>query len=121
MLMRILVLALGFSVVVSAADVSGKWKGSMLGRDGNTRDVSFQFKQAGEKLTGTVQGPMGSDVEISSGSVKGDEVKFQVKFAFGDREFTMNYDGKVSGNEIVLKTQREGTSRATELTLKRIG
>ena len=114
MLTRILVLSLALGAsMLSAADVTGKWKGAMSGRDGNNREVSFQFKQDGEKLTGSLQGPMGNDVDISNGSVKGDVVKFQVKLAFGDRDFTMSYDGKVASGEILMKIQREGAPRAT--------
>lgn len=101
------------------ADVTGKWKGAMPGRDGNTRDIAFQFKQDGEKLGGTMVGMMGNDVAISDGTVKGDDVKFTVKMAFGDREFTMNYEGKIAGDEIQLKMVREGAPRAMEINLKK--
>jgi hypothetical protein len=115
-----LALVLAASAVLSlGADLTGKWKGAMPGRDGNTRDIAFDFKQEGDKLGGTMVGMMGNSVPISDGSVKGDDVKFTVKMAFGDREFTMNYEGKVAGSELQLKMTREGAPRAMEINLKK--
>jgi hypothetical protein len=106
-----LALVLAASAVLSlGADLTGKWKGAMPGRDGNTRDIAFDFKQEGDKLGGTMVGMMGNSVPISDGSVKG---------AFGDREFTMNYEGKVAGSELQLKMTREGAPRAMEINLKK--
>ncbi|MCE5311295.1 MAG: hypothetical protein LLG20_26960 [Acidobacteriales bacterium] len=107
-----------FVVTALAADVSGKWVGTSQGRDGKTRETTFNFKVDGEKLTGTVSG-RGGDREISEGKVTGDEISFAVKVSFGDREFKMLYKGKVAGNEIQFTVQREGGERTTQMTAKR--
>jgi hypothetical protein len=105
-------------VAASAADVSGKWVGTSQGRDGKTRETTFNFKVDGDKLTGTVSARMG-DREISEGKITGDEISFAVKFSMGDREVKMLYKGKVAGDEIKFTVQREGGDRTNEMTAKR--
>jgi hypothetical protein len=109
------------SVAMLGADVSGKWKGSMPGRDGNTRDVSFNFKADGSKLSGTMMGPMGRETEISDGKVDGDNISFNVKLDLNGTAMTIVYTGKVKGEEIDMKSQREGAPRSTEFTVKTAG
>ncbi|OYW12282.1 MAG: hypothetical protein B7X34_02055, partial [Acidobacteriia bacterium 12-62-4] len=76
--MRFVVLTLAFALSVFGADLTGKWKGSMPGRDGNAREISFNFKAEGAKLTGTMMGPMGNEIEISDGKVDAQDVSFKV-------------------------------------------
>ena len=109
------------SLTLQAADaaVAGKWTAQVPGRDGQTRDVTFNFKTAGDKLTGTMSGRQG-DVEITDGKVKGDEVSFNVKMSFQGNEMKMVYKGKLSGDELKLTRTREGSDRPpAEFTAKR--
>lgn len=93
----VLFLLAAFSAV--AADVNGKWVSEMKTRDGQVRTSTFEFKADGEKLTGTVSGARGS-AEISEGKISGDDISFVVARKFQDREFRMQYKGKVTGDEI---------------------
>lgn len=90
-----------FALVVSAADVSGKWTAQVPGRSGQMREMTITLKASGQTLTGTVSGRQG-DTEISEGKISGDDISFKVTTQMG----TMTYTGKVSGNEIKFK--REG-------------
>jgi hypothetical protein len=103
-----------------AADVSGVWKAQMPGRDGETREVTFNFKQSGETLTGTTSGFRGADVQISDGKVSGDEISFTVVREFQGNTMKMLYKGKIVGGEIQFKMQREGSDREREFTAKKV-
>jgi opacity protein-like surface antigen len=106
------------AVVVQAADVTGKWTGAVPTRDGGTREATFNFKQDGEKLTGTMTGPQG-DIELKDGAVKGDDVSFNVALSFGGNDVKLNYKGKVAGDEIKFTRTREGADQKQEFTVKR--
>jgi hypothetical protein len=41
------------ATLMSAADVTGAWKGEVKGPDGDSFPLTFNFKQDGAKLTGT--------------------------------------------------------------------
>jgi opacity protein-like surface antigen len=106
------------AVVVQAADVTGKWTGQVPTRDGGTRDSTFNFKQDGEKLTGTMTGPQG-DIELKDGAVKGDDVSFNVALSFGGNDVKLIYKGKVAGDEIKFTRTREGADQTQQFTVKR--
>ena len=53
-----------------AAVVTGAWKSEVKGPDGNSFPLTFNFKQDGTKLTGSVSSP-GGDIDISDGKVDG--------------------------------------------------
>jgi hypothetical protein len=108
------------AVTAMAADVSGVWKAQMPGRDGETREVTFNFKQSGETLTGTTSGFRGADVQISDGKVSGDEISFTVVREFQGNTMKMLYKGKIVGGEIQFKMQRDGSDREREFTAKKV-
>jgi hypothetical protein len=104
--------------VAAAAGVTGKWVAQVPGRDGQTREVTFNLKAAGERLTGTMSGRQG-DVEITDGKVKGDEVSFDVTMSMQGNAMKMTYKGKVAGDEIKFTRHREGSDRTSEFTAHR--
>ena len=116
-LFLILTVALAlFTTGAFAADITGKWTAETKGRDGETRTQTFDLKQDGSKLTGTVSSPMG-DSQISDGKVDGDNVSFVVKMERNGNEMKMPYTGKVSGNEIQFKVESPRGTR--EMTAKK--
>lgn len=104
--------------VAWAADVSGTWKAQIPTRDGSTREMTINLKQAGSSLTGTIGGPQG-DTPIANGKVSGDDISFTVVRSMGGNEVKINYNGKISGNEIKFVQTREGSERKTEFTAKK--
>jgi len=100
-----------FATVSFAADVNGRWEGTVSGPDGDFQ-IGFNFKVDGAKLTGTVEGPNG-EVPIDEGKVEGDHISF--KTHFDDSE--INHEGTVSGDTIQLKV--EGPWGEWEMVLKR--
>ena len=112
-----LVLA-GISLVY-AAGIDGKWIAQVPGRDGQTRETTFNFKVEADKLTGTVSGRQG-DTAFSDGKIKGDEISFIVTANFGGNEVKILYKGKVAGDEIKFTRTREGSDQpGQEFTAKR--
>ena len=106
-------LAFAATLALQAADISGKWTAQVPGRDGQTRETTFDFKVEGEKLTGTTSG-MGGDQPISDGTVKGDAVAFTVVANFQGNEVKLLYKGTVAGDTIKFTRQREGGDRVSE-------
>ena len=95
------------ALTLQAADVSGQWSAQVPGRDGNMMDTAFNFKVAGEQLTGTMENQYG-EREISDGKVSGDNISFTIHIEFNGNEVTLIYTGKVSGNEIKFHRERKG-------------
>ncbi|PAW93261.1 glycoside hydrolase [Mucilaginibacter sp. MD40] len=65
------------------ADLNGKWNGTIATPDGNSIDVSYNFKVDGDKLTGSAVSPMG-EVALDNGKIKGDEFTFSVNVSGTD-------------------------------------
>jgi hypothetical protein len=102
-----------------AANVDGKWTASMPGRQGNTQEVTFNFKADGSKLTGTMATPRG-EMEIKDGKIDGDNISFNQTFERGGNSMTLVYKGKVSGDTIEFTREMQGGDRpAQKFTAKR--
>ncbi|HZZ27712.1 MAG TPA: hypothetical protein VFE46_06855 [Pirellulales bacterium] len=93
-------------------DVSGAWEATFKDEAGNDLLLKFDLKLDGEQLTGTVKSPQG-DGTITHGTVKGNDVSFDVEFG----NETIKHKGLLSGNEIKLIVNGFGTQ--WDLTLKR--
>ena len=114
----LLFLLLG-AAVAFAADVSGKWVAQVPGRNGNTREVTFNLKADGSGLTGTISGRRG-DMPISDGKIDGDNLSFTQTLEFNGNSVKFLYKGKVSGDEIKFTREREGgEGEPAEFTAKR--
>jgi hypothetical protein len=110
--MRNKILLIGVVVLLAlvasawAADVTGKWKAEVQGRQGATEYI-FDFKVNGTTLSGTLTTPQGENA-ISEGKVSGDEISFVTALSFGGREIKIAYKGKVAGDEIKLTREMQG-------------
>jgi hypothetical protein len=106
-----------FSAVAAfAADVTGAWSGEAKGPNGESFQLTFNFKQDGGKLTGTVTGPQGYPLDITDGKVDGDKIAFNVSF----NGMTISHNGVIKAEEIALKTKTDqGDAPGGEMTLKR--
>lgn len=77
------------------AGITGKYTWTFQGPQGDV-EFTFDLKQEGDKLTGTVSG-FGGDNEISDGTVSKDgTVSFKVSREFGGRPMVTTYTGKVT-------------------------
>ena len=93
------VMTLGIAGAADAADVTGKWVGSVDTPNG-PMELTFQFKAEGEAVTGNVSSAMGTQ-EISNGKVAGDLLTFDVTLEGGK----ITHEAKVNtaGDEIAIK------------------
>ena len=120
MKLKALALSMLMAGLAMAADVTGKWTATVPGRDGATREVVYNFKAAGDKLSGTNSGFGGQgDIEISDGKVDGDNISWKTKVEFNGNSMTMTYSAKVSGDEMKVKQTREGSDQVREYSAKR--
>lgn len=114
----VMTMFLAVAMLVSAADVSGKWTAQVPGRNDQVRPVNFDFKVDGDKLTGTVSGGQGQPAPIADGKISGDNISFSVTMERGGNTVKQTYTGKVSGNEIQMKREG-GQGQAREFVAKR--
>jgi hypothetical protein len=105
------VLSTLFAAAGFAADVNGRWEGTISGPNGDFQ-LAFNFKVEGAKLTGTVEAPNG-DIPIEDGKVEGDHISFKTHFDTNE----VNHEGTVSGDTIQLKV--DGPWGHSEMTLNR--
>jgi hypothetical protein len=104
------------AVSVFAADVDGKWSGTVNTPNGDI-PVGFTFKADGATLTGTMVGMDGQNIAIKDGKVDGKNIAFSVTLDFGGMPFTLNYKGVVAPDQIKLTGDAMGNQ--FELTVKK--
>jgi len=95
------------AVPAFADDVDGKWSGSVSTPNGDF-PVAFTFKADGEKLTGSMAGPDGSQFPVQDGKVAGSNISFSVTLDFGGNSFTVSYQGIVSTDQIKMSAAVNG-------------
>jgi hypothetical protein len=112
--MRFAAIALGLCLAVSAfaADVTGKWTATLKTPDGQDMQQVIDLKQDGNKLSGTIETPMGQ-MPISEGKVDGDAISFTIEM----NDMKIVHQGTVSGDEMKLKIQFG--DQTFEMTAKR--
>lgn len=108
----LMLLAATTLTVAFGADITGKWTATVPGRNGE-QQTTFNFKQEGEVVTGTVAGPQG-ERPIADGKVAGDTVTFAVESQRGKQSYT----GAIAGKEIKFKREA-GQGPAREFTAKK--
>jgi hypothetical protein len=117
--MKLSALVLGVFLLASpafAADVDGKWSGSIDTPNGAVT-VSFTFKSDGASLTGSQLGMDGMEIPIKDGKVDGKTITFLVSLDFGGMPFELSYKGEVSPSEI--KMMAEAFGMPFEFTVKK--
>jgi len=84
-----------------AADVDGKWSGTVSTPMGDI-PVAYEFKAEGTTLTGTTLGIDGGNVPIKDGKVDGNNLSFNVTLDFGGMAIDLSYKGVVTPTEIKM-------------------
>ncbi len=111
-----LLVVFGAKPLLAASDMTGKWTTTMKAPDGSDFSLTFDFKQDGAKLTGTVTGPQGDPLAIDNGKIDGDKFTFTVSF----NGTTITHDGTINGDEIKMSTKSDnGGMPPMDMTLKR--
>lgn len=99
---------------------NGTWKWTVT-FGGQEREFAVKLKAEGEKLTGHFVSADGKETAIEDGKYKDGEVSFKVTREFNDNKFIIKYKGKVSGDTIKGKSERErdGETRSRDWEAKR--
>ena len=105
--LSVVLIMLVLGVTAYAADVDGKWTGSISGPQGDI-PIAFTFKADGSTLTGSTTGIDGSEVAIKEGKVDGNAISFTVTFDFGGMPFLLSYKGVVSSSQIKMSGDAAG-------------
>jgi hypothetical protein len=104
---RLLTATLLFALAAAAADISGNWKGTAEGPNGNL-ERTFTFKVDGAKLTGETESQMLGKSTITDGKIDGDNISFSITANMQGNEMKLTYKGKVGGGEIKLTSEAAG-------------
>ena len=108
-----------FSLSVSGAGISGKWKAEFDTQIGLQKYV-FTLDQEGEKVSGKANSEIGetkNETELTEGKMEGDTLSFVEMLTFQGNEIRITYQGKVEGNEIKF-TRKVGDFATEELVAK---
>ena len=97
--MKLLAIAALLASAAFAAEVDGKWTGTMSTPNGDV-PVAFTFKADGAMLNGSTMGPDGGEIMIKEGKVDGSSISFTVTFDLQGMPLTLNYKGTVAKDEI---------------------
>jgi len=97
-----------------AADLTGKWTGTLKTPDGGEFPINYTFKIDGDKLTGTGTTPSG-DVAIENCKITGADFSFTVPFNGTDIKNTGKFYAE--GDSVSLNIDFNGM--AMHSTLKR--
>src|SRR5512140_2946219 len=94
------------TVSAFAADIDGKWNGTIPTPNGDFPQT-FTFKATGAALTGSLMIMEGMEVPIAEGKIDGNNISFYVTLDFG-MLFKITYTGVVSGNDLKVKGDAAG-------------
>jgi hypothetical protein len=103
------------------SDLSGTWKWTITGADGQSRTATLKLKLDGDKLAGAVMGRDNQETAIEDAKYKNGEVSFTVTRERQGQKFTVKYHGKVTGDTIKGKIsfERDGQSQDRNWEAKR--
>jgi hypothetical protein len=94
----LIVLLLGLALGTAGAgapNISGTWAFAVGTGESKPFNVTFAFKQEGEKLSGTYYDVKGGEHPVT-GTVKGDQAVFSYELSAGKQSMTVRYTGTIA-------------------------
>lgn len=113
---RFLVLIALLAAPAFAADIDGKWTGSIEGPGGRI-ELVYNFKADGATLNGSTIGPDGMEIKIANGKIEGNNISFTLNLDFGGQAMSMAVTGVLNGSDLKLSMDFGGMP--FELVLKK--
>jgi hypothetical protein len=92
--------------IVLAQSADGTWTGQMQGR-GGTQEIALTLKASGGAVTGTMKTGQ-NEAQIKEGKFEGGTLSFKTEQMFGENTVTVNWSGKVAGDDLTLTRTVEG-------------
>jgi hypothetical protein len=115
----LLALAAVCALTVSAADISGTWKGTAEGPMGKI-ERTFVFKVDGNKVTGETTSDVMGKSAIENGTIDGDTVTFDITVNAQGSDIKVHYTGKISTDDIKFHVEVPGQDYKTDYTAHRV-
>ena len=116
--MRTGLFALGLALVVSAtawaADVTGKWVGTVESPQGPI-ELTYELKTEGEVVTGTITSAMGS-VTIDKGRLSGDLLTYEVSL----QGATVAHEARLDASAGTIAVKATGDWGTVEYVVKKV-
>ena len=93
------------SIAFAQGGIDGKWEAKTQTQRGE-QTITFEFKNAGGKVSGTMTRGQGQAAEIKNGKLDGNKLTFEVSQAGrgGGDPVTITYTGTVSADSIKFTT-----------------
>jgi hypothetical protein len=104
-----IVLLILVATSVWAADLTGKWTGSMVLNEGRTDPANVHLKQNGQALTGTMGPSDEKQFPLTSARIDGDQVTIEAKPGPSVLRLTMKLEGTKLAGEVFEDNQEIGT------------
>jgi hypothetical protein len=105
------------ALILSAADVTGTWKGTFTPENRDAGPALVILKQTGETVTGTAGPDESERHDIANGKVTGDTVTFEVPRGQGTMKFVLVLEADTLTGRATR--ERDGEQQTAKLNLKR--
>lgn len=102
---------------LSAADVTGTWKGTFTPENREPGPALVILKQTGETVTGTAGPDENERNEIANGKVTGNVLSFEVPREEGTMRFVLTLEQDTLSGDIIR--ERDGQRQTAKLNMKR--
>src|SRR5688572_4093868 len=103
--------------VLSAADVTGTWKGTLTPENRDAGPALVILKQTGDTVTGTAGPDESERNEIANAKVTGNRITFEVPREEGIMRFVLMLEGDTLTGQATR--ERDGQQQTAKLNLKR--
>ena len=105
------------ATILSAVDLSGKWKGSFE-LDGNILPFVLDLKTSGDKVTGMVTPATNPPTEIRDGKVDGNTLSFYFTTVYNGDQVRLNVKIQMGTDDmkVTMVTEDGGWSREFPVT-----
>ena len=107
------------AVMLTAADATGTWTGTLTpaGGENRTLPAHLVLKQDGSTLTGTAGPDAGEQHPIRNGKAENDTLTFELPNDTTVMTFTLKLDGDAMTGDVVR--ERDGEKQTATLSVKR--
>jgi hypothetical protein len=112
-----LLVLLASALSLSAADVTGTWKGTFTPDNRDPGPALVILKQTGDTITGTVGPDESERFELVNGKISGDTITFEVPREPGTMKFVLMLEGETLAGRATR--ERDGEQQTAKLNLKR--